>query len=210
MTKKAIDWDKHIDNLINITKAIEPSKLTILTGSNASGKSVIRKQLTYYMTDKLKKGDKPCVAALSFMSRAGLNYYSGINFLRDNDWAATSKNSLDLARNLLRTEDRYLVLDEPEIGMGEEMQLAFARYVNSQKASVIKNSYGLLVITHSRIIVNELDNDAFFCTDKIYQTKEDWLNREIIPTDLDEFDENAEALFVAIRDRQNKKKNAEK
>lgn len=198
------DWNPHIDRLIKIAESIELGKLTILTGSNGSGKSVIRKILPTRIQEKLGK-DSPerLVSSLSFMSRCSLNSMCGINFLRDSEWTSTGDNTVHLLKSIINHDERFIVLDEVELGMGEELQLATANYINSVKDEVLKKSYGLLVITHSRIVAKTLKEDAFFNIDGI-ETKEEWLNREILPTDLDQFEEDCDELFVAIRDRSKK------
>lgn len=198
------DWNKHIDRLIKIAESIELGKLTILTGSNGSGKSVIRKLLPTRIQEKLGK-DSPerLVSSLSFMSRCSLNSMCGINFLRDSEWTSTGDNTVHLLKSVVNHDERFIVLDEVELGMGEELQLSIANYINSIKDEVLKKSYGLLVITHSRIVAKTLKEDAFFNIDGI-ETKEEWLNREIVPTDLDQFEEDCDELFVAIRDRSKK------
>ena len=198
------DWNKHIDRLIEIAESIELGKLTILTGSNGAGKSVIRKMLPTRIQQKLGK-DSPerLVSSLSFMSRCSLNSISGINFLRDSEWTSTGDNTVNLLRSIIKHNKRFIILDEVELGMGEELQLATANYINSIKDKVLKKSYGLLVITHSRIVAETLKEDAFFNIDGI-KTKQEWLNRKIVPTDLDQFQEDCEELFDAIRDRTKK------
>lgn len=198
------DWNKHIDRLIEIAESIELGKLTILTGSNGAGKSVIRKILPTRIQKKLGK-DSPerLVSSLSFMSRAGLSSTIGINFLRDTEWTSTGDNTVHLLKSIINHEKRFIVLDEVELGMGEELQLAVANYINSVKDEVLKKSYGLLVITHSRIIANTLKEDAFFNIDG-FNTKKEWLNRKVVPTDLDQFQKDCDDLFVAIRDRSEK------
>jgi predicted ATPase len=198
------DWNPHIDRLIKIAESIELGKLTILTGSNGSGKSVIRKLLPTRIQEKLGK-DSPerLVSSLSFMSRCSLNSMSGINFLRDSEWTSTGDNTVHLLKSIINHDERFIVLDEVELCMGEELQLSIANYINSIKDEVLKKSYGLLVITHSRIVAKTLKEDAFFNIDGI-ETKEEWLNREIVPTDLDQFEEDCDELFVAIRDRSQK------
>lgn len=64
------------------------------------------------------------------MTRAGNNIYSGVNFLRDSAWTSTGQNTAELLMSILNTENRYIVLDEPELGMGEELQLTIANYIN--------------------------------------------------------------------------------
>lgn len=198
------DWNKHIDRLIKIAESIELGKLTILTGSNGAGKSVIRKILPTRIQEKLGK-DSPerLVSSLSFMSRCSLNSFCGINFLRDSEWTSTGDNTVHLLMSIINHEERFIVLDEVELGMGEELQLATANYINSIKDEVLKKSYGLLVITHSRIVAKTLKEDAFFNIDGI-KTKEEWINREIVPTDLDQFQKDCQELFVAIHDRSKK------
>jgi len=198
------DWNPHIDRLIKIAESIELGKLTILTGSNGSGKSVIRKLLPTRIQEKLGK-DSPehLVSSLSFTSRTSLASWCGTNFLRDSEWTSTGDHTVHLLKSILNHDERFIVLDEVELGMGEELQLATANYINSIKDEVLKKSYGLLVITHSRIVAKTLNEDAFFNIDGI-ETKEEWLNREIVPTDLDQFEKDCDELFVAIRDRSQK------
>lgn len=196
--------DAHVDRLIDIANSIEPHKFTILTGSNASGKSVIRKILPVRIAPKLgidKESDmEHCVASISLLTRVSSSPFGGPNLAYETNWMATSVNSLDLVQNILETTNRYIVLDEPEIGMGEELQLAVARYLNSVKDTVLANGHGLLIITHSRIIVKELDNDVFINIDG-YPDKQSWLDREIVPTDFDAFENRAQVLFQAIAAR---------
>lgn len=137
------------------------------------------------------------------MSRCALNSMCGINFLRDSEWTSTGDNTVHLLKSIINHDERFIVLDEVELGMGEELQLATANFINSIKDEVLKKSYGLLVITHSRIVAKTLKEDAFFNIDGI-KTKEEWINREIVPTDLDQFEEDCDELFVAIRDRSKK------
>ena len=43
----------HVDRIIDICREVPLHKVTILTGGNACGKSVIRKQLALFIPDKL-------------------------------------------------------------------------------------------------------------------------------------------------------------
>lgn len=202
------DAKLHVDHLVELANSIEPGKVTILTGSNASGKSVIRKCLSPRIAKKLSLDEtKNVISELSFMTRAGNNIYSGVNFLRDSAWTSTGQNTAELLMSILNTENRYIVLDEPELGMGEELQLTIANYINEHKDKVLEKNYGLMVITHSRVIANALKEDIFINIDNPSWTKTDWLNRKINPIDFKSFQEKSDKIFEEIRDRTNKKIN---
>ena len=44
--------NKHINHILDICDSIPVDKITILTGGNALGKSLIRKQLAFYISNK--------------------------------------------------------------------------------------------------------------------------------------------------------------
>lgn len=200
------DAKLHVDHLVEIANGIELGKVTILTGSNASGKSVIRKCLSPRIAKKLSLDEtKNVISELSFMTRAGNNINSGVNFLRDSTWTSTGQNTAELLMSILNTENRYIVLDEPELGMGEELQLTIANYINEHKDKVLEKNYGLMVITHSRVIANALNEDVFINIDNPSWAKTDWLNRKINQIDFKSFQEKSDKIFEEIRDRTNKK-----
>lgn len=90
---------------------------------------------------------------------------------------------------------RFLVIDEPEIGMGEEMVAAITILLNKTFESLPDGCLGVLIITHNRHIVSHLNGDFINLEG---MTKEEWLNREIIPTDLKQLEEDALGLYRAI------------
>lgn len=199
------DWNPHIDRILQVLHSIQPHRLTILTGPNASGKSLIRKQLTYHLMDSLSlPRNQPCVASISLSSRMS-RYDGNPNLFYEVDSEATSINSLRLIKAVVKTKDRYIVFDEPEIGMSEETQLATALFLNGKKEELLKDNLGILVITHSRVIASNIDNDDFLSVDPQYTTKEEWLNRTIVPTDIDSLPSDSGDLYRAILKRLQKK-----
>lgn len=200
MTKKITkrNASDHLDDLIDIADSIDPKKITILTGSNGTGKSFVRKLLGHKIPDK-KKEIK--VASISMERRAGLNMDGAMGaFTKDADWTPTSMETFKLIRGLISQEDRYIVIDEPEIGMGEELVLGLAEFLNE---NLNKVSHGVMVITHSRILVEHLKHDVFINIDGL--TREQWLTRDLIASDLEDVSEQSNILFRAIQDRINKK-----
>lgn len=211
-----MEADKHIDNLLEALEKIEYGKVTILTGSNGAGKSFIRKQVAFHLADKEWNGKKiefnKIVASTSMQqrteSRPEFGAFSGI--MRDDPWVPTSMATYRKIKALLgqfkdETYQKYIVIDEPEIGMGEETIMGLVGYL-SDTFSILKrnpNFMGALIITHSRLVCR-MNHDAFVNMENMNES--DWLNREIIPASLEQIDERSTEIFRAIQDRMNAQK----
>jgi len=205
--------EKHIDRLLEVLESVKvDGSITILTGSNGSGKSLIRKQVMFRVARALKKDVKsgPLVASTSMELRTGsrpeFGAFSGAG--RDNDVSPTSQCTLENIEALIVGEhgkNRYIVIDESEIGMGEEMVVALVDWLNEELQNIKqKGIIGVMIITHNRYIVQNLKHQQFLNIDGL-KTKEEWLNRKIVPIDLKNFNKNSMDLFIAIRDRSNSK-----
>jgi len=190
-------------------RSINMDELTILTGSNGSGKSLIRKQIPFLMANFLNL-DHPSktqgmVLSTSMESRTASKPEFGAlsSALHDTEWIATSQNTYSSIKslfNLVRidSKSKYLIIDEFEIGCGEETVLALTNYINENISQLRADGQiiGALIITHSRIGVENLIHDSFINIQGL--TKDQWLTRKIEPIDLDELDKNE--LFFYIRD----------
>lgn len=193
---------------------IEFDKITILTGGNGSGKSLIRKQIPFRLAEHLKL-DEPQEAqrkmrSTSMDARTGSNPSMGAlsGMMRDTEWVATSQDTLSNLQGLLNFEKnesdvQYILIDEYEIGCGEEVALALAFFINERLEDLMTNYNvkGALIITHSRIGVENIKADKFVNIEGL--SKEEWLNRKIEPADLKKLDENE--LFSYIRDNAKKR-----
>lgn len=200
-TESIKDWNPHIDRILQVLHSIQPHRLTILTGPNASGKSLIRKQLTYHLMDSLGlPRDRPCVASIALSSRMSRSD-GAPNFFYEDDSEATSVNTIRLLNAVLKTSDRFIVFDEPELGMSEETQLATALFLNGKKQEIIDRNLGILLITHSRVIASNIQEDDFLSVDPQYTSKEAWLTRTVVPTDLSTLPSESCELYRAILKR---------
>ncbi len=200
---------EYVDDLIDITENIELNKITILTGSNGSGKSFVRKLLL----SKLMEKDKNIkLAAISMEKRAGVNGMEALNaFMRDTEWNPTSISSFHQVEGLLQQEDRYLVFDEPEIGMGDETILGLVQLMNDKLKELTEGDKikGVLVITHSRDMVQFLNHDKFVYLDDPKMTSIEWVNRVLVPLHHDKLKEKSDLIFREIQNRLNKQKQNE-
>lgn len=194
------------DKVVETYNKINLNGVTVLTGNNGSGKSLIRKQLPFAMQKHLGlknvKETKGMVLSTSMDLRTELRSEWGALSSAGHDvaWVATSINTLHSIKQLFNAVDdktKYLVIDEYEIGCSEETILALAKWISMNIQQLINEGkiIGAMIITHSRVGLGQIQFDHFLNTSGM--TKDEWLNREIIPTDLDKLDENE--LFFYIR-----------
>ena len=204
---KNINIEDHIDNLIDIRDRIQLNEVTILTGDNATGKSLIRKTLWQHINDLLGiEKQKSFISDISMERRTGLHPELGGGgvLLRDCGWTPTSMETYRYIKGVFQTlnnDKRFIVLDEPEIGASKEVQKAFAKYINNFYEDIHDDNkcYGLLVITHSDEIIKNLKCDNFLNIQGL--TKEEYLNREVKDIDLEEIDKFSIDLFRGIQNR---------
>ena len=171
------------ENIITTYNKIEINKeITILTGNNGSGKSLIRKQLGH----KLDKG----LISLSTLDRMKpKEHLSALkNIMIDNEDDSTAASSYFILTKFFKEIEKnkkvkYAIIDEPEIGCSDETKLAFGIYLNKMMSKY--NHVGYLVITHSSHIVRNINEHNFYNIDKNDLTKDEWLNRKIEPTNLE-------------------------
>lgn len=201
-----MDYNEHIDKLLDLMASIKPHEITILTGGNGRGKSLIRKQMPFVVKKMFNLDDnqmKHSVKAVSMQTRTESRPDFGALSSAMHDWPTTptSISTFRLIENVLKyTDDNYIVLDEIEIGMSAESIAGICEFLNKRFDEMdSQKCYGVLVITHSDRVVRTLKHDAFLNIEGL--SEEQWLNREIIPTDFEELDKEANELFRAIQER---------
>lgn len=195
------------NRIVDVLSDIPMDKITVLTGNNGSGKSLIRKQIAFRLKEHLKldhvKDAMKLIKSVSMQTRTESRPEFGAlsSMMHDSAWLATSQNTYHLLNSMFKSiydknnsNTRYIVIDEFEIGCGEETVLALVNYINEKIKNLPNtNVIGVLIITHSRIGVEKLKYDEFFNIEGL--TKDEWLNRELTPTDLNKLDEN-ELFFL--------------
>jgi hypothetical protein len=200
------DLETHVNRLVKIMGKIPAKGVSVLTGSNGSGKSLVRTQFIFYLARKKKKDPKNMrgiLGSVSMQLRTSSNSEWGAlsGAMRDTEWIPTSLNTFHLINGLLEKDFEYIIIDEPEIGMGEELIMSLCDFLN--KAFEKNPNRGFLIITHNRYLVYNLKSDKFFNCDGI-KTKQEWIDRPMGKADIKILEKNA--LFDFIRDRNNKEK----
>ena len=187
--------EKALDDIFTALEQIKAGEITVLTGENGTGKSLIRKVIGSEIARQLDC-DRVNVAATSMDLRSGINEWGSAEnaFVRDMEWLATSQNSLNNINGILRgPKNRYVVLDEPEIGMGLNLQASVGELLKLKLPEILKENLGVMVITHSKEIVRRLSGTSNFVNIQGL-SEEEWLNQTPYAIDLDEFQEKSNAL----------------
>jgi ABC-type Mn2+/Zn2+ transport system ATPase subunit len=213
--KKKMDYARQIDVIRGTAKNVQPHKVTVLTGKNGAGKSLVRKLVGFYVAEKLgfSKEKSNIASSTSLQQRTELRSDFGVfsSIMHDEPDNPTSLEAFRRIERLLGVckEDnkRFIIIDEPEIGMGEETVAALVNWLNKLLNPLSENCYGVLVITHNRYIVENLRGEFLNLEGS---NRDEWLNRKIVPTNLEQFKEDSSGLFSAIQDSMNKKQRGEK
>jgi hypothetical protein len=142
-----------------------------------------------------------------------LDFYALSSIMHDLPWTATSVNTISLIRNLCNSlldkpsekikDKRFIVLDEIELGLSEEVLLGLCEYLNDIFDKIKDSTLGILIITHNRDVPQILNHDMFLNLEGL--TEGEWLNREIRPISLDDLEKWSKALFGGIKKREKKK-----
>lgn len=198
--------EERAEQIKQMADKIELGQITLLTGSNGSGKSLIRQQIRFRVAKKLGGDCDPLkiTADISMAKRASsipsLGALSGI--FMDEPTDPTSLCSYSNVETLLNTfvkntesSKRYLVLDEPEIGMTKESQLGLALLIKENVEALLQKTYGVLIISNSEYFISRLANIGVFLNMDGYESVDEWVNRAIIPTDFSKLSKESSDLY---------------
>jgi predicted ATPase len=165
------------------------SKLIVVTGDNATGKSMLRRIYSTF----LKKNHKIETIHLSQQARAtgGVEraFVYGDETSESTGYITIGTFITGFRTSRGRENEHILLWDEPEIGLGEEAQLGAVNYIIDQLKDWPSKLRGVVVMTHSRIFVRALkdvEGCRFVNLHGKFKTADEWLDRKIVPADLEE------------------------
>lgn len=199
--------DNHIDNILDVRDNIAEGKLTVLVGENGAGKSLLRK----LMGARFNDGDKAGVRSVSMQLRTESRAEFGglCTLMHDLPWSPTSTSTFHLIEQVMKVKSKdkqYVVLDEIEIGMSEESLAGLIAYIKQNLSEWLDKTLGVMVITHSRYVAEELmkeeyANFVYIGYNKVHNDIDEWLNRDIIPTDFNFLEKWSCELYRRVLDR---------
>jgi hypothetical protein len=104
---------------------------------------------------------------------------------RDESTGAISCNTFIGGMRTMRGRDEphIVIWDEPELGMGEELQMGTANWLCDQLADWPEHTQGIVLLTHSRYFVERVMKfpGAKWLSMDGYKTHEEWLDRKLEP-----------------------------
>ena len=180
---------------------LQNPNLILITGPNASGKSLLRKILH----GRVNKKDMIYVNT----SQQG-RCTGGIEraFIYGSEAEeSTGFNSIKQIKKCFNSIKQYekpcvVMLDEPEIGCSEEVQAAMGIRIADELSRIedIPMLQCFFIITHSRQLVKYISsaNPSHWRLSGDNMTLEQFVNREIAPADLDKITEESNEKWRAV------------
>ncbi len=161
--------------------------ILVVTGPNAAGKSLFRKYVQMLIKNDYDEINE-CIH-LSQQGRATAGFQRAFIYGSEDDEStgAISCHTFETAisTSLGREKGHILIWDEPEIGMGEELQMGAARWLrNKLEENWPTHLQGVILMSHSRLFIKEImqfPEAKFMHIGGDDMTLEQWLNREILP-----------------------------
>ena len=159
--------------------------ILVITGQNAAGKSLLRrwfhKELDHRKVEAIHlsqegRTTEGFVRALVY----GSEHHDSTGYISAHTFTAGVRTMRGRSEDKI---DHVVIWDEPEIGMGDELQLGSANWLCDELADWPGSLQGVIVMTHSRTFVKRLMEfpKAVWMSMDGFPTHNEWLNREIVP-----------------------------
>lgn len=184
------------------------TRLVVVAGDNASGKSLFGKVLRAYCSH-YKQGEV-IYSSMELRTGGGIErafmYGSEASFSTGMNTVENILGAVGTSSN--RDKSHLLLFDEPDIGLSESYQIAVGQYLNKYLKRKTQ-CRGMVVITHSKLLVQHLvagkNTPHFVYFGKEGKNLKRWLEEEPKPVDLEYLHEQGIERFRAINKLMNRK-----
>ena len=180
-------------------KDFSKEKLIVITGSNASGKSLLRR-----IVSNNGRKNNLLVADLSHERRTTQDITRAFLYGDENSDSTgniTASSLIGLFRTSAKwNENHLLIIDEPEIGLGEEAQMGMGIYIREKIESASDKLHNIVIFTHSRYILEELNkiDHHYHHVGNEYKSIEEFNNRELFPLSPVQLNDISNSTFGVI------------
>lgn len=164
-------------------------RLLVVSGGNAGGKSLVCR----YLNQKASEAEVEYMrVGMGRRTRPGIE--RSFIFGADEDRESTGRISANAVKGGINTcrgrkHPHFLCLDEPDVGLSEEMQGGLGALLAGFAADMPDETLGLVVVTHSRHVVRPLLGLSPLCLrvgDDLRPTAE-WASAEPRPASAEDF-----------------------
>lgn len=178
----------------------------LVTGSNASGKSLLRR----VVSGRAKKKNILSIA-LSNEKRVTSDISRAFIYGSEEDQSTgeiTCHSIMGTIRSSKGYENHILIIDEPEIGLAEEAQLGLANFLVESFSEPIETRKAIFIFSHSRVIMSTLSKieHTFINLDGLYDTVEKWANRKIVAVSPSDVLDKSHKTYATVQKMINKHK----
>lgn len=167
------------------------SPIFLITGQNASGKSLLRRVISQVSRQlKLKIHEISPESKWSAKEGSTTLVVHRINISGYEQDDSTGYNSI---KGTLKTmewakedaDPNILFLDEPDLGLSEEYAAGLGQHIAQYVRNLSPNTKAVFIITHNRYLINEiLPLNPHFWRVGDTMNLQQWLNRKIEPRDV--------------------------
>ena len=188
-------------------KDFSKEKLIVITGSNASGKSLLRR----IIANNGRKNNL-FVADLSHERRTTSDITRAFIYGDENSDSTgniTAKSLIGLFKSSIKWKQNHLlIIDEPEIGLSEEAQMGMGIYIRERIESSSNKLQKIIIFTHSKHILNELNkiNHHYHHIGNTYKSIKEFNNRKLIPLSPVQLNDISHSTFIIVSKIINKAK----
>lgn len=215
-TQALLDWCFERELMAILASRLVPSKtkskLVLVLGENATGKSLFRRAVqSWGSTFEPKKVE---VIGLSMADRAG-GFMSG--FVRamiygDENTQATGVNTAHTVTTGISTaqgreNDHVVFWDEPDTGLSDSYAADVGRRIAEFAMDAPKLTRSVFVVTHRKVLIEQLrkaDPHVVFMGENAPETLEEFLTRPVVPADIEQLYERSHKLFTKVAKLLNK------
>lgn len=179
--------------------------LVVMVGENASGKSFVRRIVTLMA----RENDVESIH-ISMEGRAGPDFSGGLRpfIYGDEGYRSTGENSASTVVTGIKTcrgrEKPHLMFwDEPDIGLSDSWAAGVGVAIREFVKKPPEHTRAVFVVTHSKALVGQLaefyPHFIYFGEDEPPKTLFHWIERPIIPRDIEELGKLSHVRFKKIQ-----------
>jgi len=156
----------------------EDTQVAIFTGENATGKSLFADGIIRALANKA--GFEGIIVNMKYRTGGGIRaaFMFGDETNESTGYISARTLTTGFSTCEKRTNPHILILDEPEIGLSPKYQVAMGKRLNSFCGNLPPMTKGIVICTHSKILVQQLNIPFHFLRFGDHLGYQEWLEQD--------------------------------